>query len=487
MAREWLLGEAWGQAGRRSSPPMTALGVRAAALFSINIFSADVLIDDDNVQFKYNSLSVPICSVNGITLGFLHNWVQYHFPRGAAWASPNLRPPPLARFAHDEETGELMTCAIRPDGNTYVSTMRCLPNGSKENFSALFAPPCPGDTLPRMVDRSASMEFPFSPSVRGSGGEGNPLSRNTISRTRVTDFAGFPQSFSRYTGTLGGAIGSYVTHPPGESGGGHPFVVLSSVTSAASVLFRNGGGGGADGSMSAMATDAAPYVRAAFAALVGGYGPPLVSAQAEMPGLSGTAVAAGVSFRLLHGARGEEEVVSASAEDRQKTSLSIREEQEELRSPKFRRIRNRDPATRDSPAWAKVVRNRESARRSNERRRQERARAAAAAAAPPPTRVADLVDAAGGVGGDARIAGGVAPTDTMSPRTAGHAGMEDLLLQVAGTYDGAVPGSGEAVATPPSAADWQLWAGGLPGPGWSGAPTPPVGSLLSLDSAVSIE
>lgn len=81
MAREWLLGEAWGDAGRRSSPPMTALGVRAAALFTINIFSAggrgleddpriptppgcggvavmprDVLIDDDNVQFKYNSL-----------------------------------------------------------------------------------------------------------------------------------------------------------------------------------------------------------------------------------------------------------------------------------------------------------------------------------------------------------------------------------------------------------------------------------------------
>lgn len=81
MAREWLLGEAWGGADPRTSPQMTALGVRAAALFSINIFSAggrgpsedprvpvppggpglaveprDVVSDDGNVQFKYYSL-----------------------------------------------------------------------------------------------------------------------------------------------------------------------------------------------------------------------------------------------------------------------------------------------------------------------------------------------------------------------------------------------------------------------------------------------
>lgn len=456
-----------------------------------------------------------------------------------------------------------MTCAIRPDGNTYVSTMRCLPNGSKENFSALFAPPCPGDALPRMVDRSASMEFPISPSIRGgggSGGEGGTLGWRTVSRTRVTDFAGFPQSFSRYTGTLGGAIGSYLTCPPGECGSGHPFVVLSSVSSAASVLCRESGGGGDVGGTKAIAADAAPYIRAAFAELVGGYGPPLMSAPAEMLGLSGTAVAAGVSFRLLQGSRGEEEVASASTKDRWKTSLSITEEQKELRSvcgrdknsprnthsvpgtpsvsvrvvgalnrgdagwpwrpaaalpprrgtrskgrkasgagvvgsatvaadgpkPKFRRVRNRDPATRDSPAWAKVVRNRESARRSNERRRQERARAAAAAAASASTRAADLVDAAGGVGSDARIAGRLSPTDKVPPRTPGHAGIEDLL-RVAGAHDGTAAESGEAVPTPPSAADWQLWVGGFPAPGWSGAPAPPAGSLLSLDSAVSHE
>lgn len=81
MAREWLLGEAWGDADPGTSPQMTALGVRAAALFSINIFSAggrgpsddprvpvppgsgglameprDVVSDDGNIQFKYNSL-----------------------------------------------------------------------------------------------------------------------------------------------------------------------------------------------------------------------------------------------------------------------------------------------------------------------------------------------------------------------------------------------------------------------------------------------
>lgn len=81
MAREWLLAEAWGDAGRRSSPRMTATGVRAAAYFSINIFNPDgrglpedprvpappgcggfeeeprdVLSDDGNVQFKYCSL-----------------------------------------------------------------------------------------------------------------------------------------------------------------------------------------------------------------------------------------------------------------------------------------------------------------------------------------------------------------------------------------------------------------------------------------------
>lgn len=505
---------------------------------------------------------MPICSVNGITLGFHHNWVQYHCPRGAAWATPNLRPPPLARFAHDEETGELMTCAIRPDGNTYVSTMRCLANGSKENFSALFAPPGPGDVLPRMLNRSASMEFPFTPVEGGggrSGGEGGAPCAGLVSYTRVTDFAGFPQSFARYTGVLGGAIGSYVTHTPGESASGHPFVVLSSVTSAAAVLC-SGNGGGADGIRSAIAADAAPYVRAAFAAMVGGYGPPLVSARADMPGLSGTAVAAGVAFRLLQGGLAGEEVAPASTGDGWSPPLTIEEELKQhwsvrgggssaarksrsmagtpslsvgLRGvssrgdegwpwrqtaappprrpprskgrksvgfgslagatttarpkPKFRRVRNRDPATRDSPAWAKVVRNRESARRSNERKRQERARAAIAAATS--AGAEDLVDTTGGGGEDSGIAGELAMTHTVPQRTASPAGVKDSFLLVAGGAErgGGVGGSGQAVPSPPLPADSLLWAGVLPAAGWSGLPAQPAGVPLSLEFALSNE
>lgn len=397
------------------------------------------------------------------------------------------------------------------------------------------------------------MEFPLTPFVGGgggSGGKGGTPGGGLVSRTRVTDFAGFPQSFSRYTGALGGAIGSHVTRPPGESGGGHPFVVLSSVMSAAAVLCR-GSGGGADGSRSAIGADAAPYVRAAFAAMVGGYGQPLVSARADMPGLAGTALAAGVAFRLLQGARAGEGATEMSTEDEWEPPLSIEERMEQLQSvfgegggdarrthsvagapslsvrlvsassrgdhgwpwrpaaappprrpprskgrkaagagscagatstggpnPKFRRVRNRDPATRDSPAWAKVVRNRESARRSNERKRQERARAAAAAGAPS-AGAEDLVEAAGGGGADGGTAGGLAPTDTVPPRTAARADVKDPWLLVAGGAgrDGSVGGSGQAVPSPLPAADWQQWASGLP----------PAGVPLPLESAVSNE
>lgn len=90
LAREWLLGEAWGDGDgdgpdhrRRSAPPISPIGVRAAALFSMHIFDAggrglpqdprvpvppgedgiavepqDIVTDssDDEVQFKYTSL-----------------------------------------------------------------------------------------------------------------------------------------------------------------------------------------------------------------------------------------------------------------------------------------------------------------------------------------------------------------------------------------------------------------------------------------------
>lgn len=455
-----------------------------------------------------------------------------------------------------------MTIAIRPDGNTYVSTVRCLANGSKENFAALFAPPGPGETLPTLLERSESMEFPITPSSGGGGGssgDGDTPCGGLVSYTRVTDFAGFPQSFARYTGVLGGAIGSYVTHPQGEGAGSHPFVVLSSVTSAATVL-SGGSGSSAHGSMSAIAADAAPYVRAAFAAMVGGYGSPLVNARADMPGLAGTAVAAGVAFRLLQGTLAEDCEAAVLIGEGRKLPLTIEEELKDLRSmsgggeraegrtqsvadapsasaclisvssrgengwpwrpaaappprrpprskgrksagarshaganmaagpkPKFRRVRNRDPATRDSPAFAKIVRNRESARRSNERKRLERLCAAAAAAAS--AGAGDLVDAAGGGGADVGTALELAETDTVPLLTASMVGVRDSLLQVTGgaQEDGGVARSGRAAPSPPSFADWQLWAGSLPAPGWSGSPAQPAGKPLSLEFTVASE
>eukprot|EP00170_Pyropia_yezoensis_P000452 contig_2398_g453 len=434
--------------------------------------------------------------------------MSVHYFSGCSFPS-TLRPPPLARFAHDEETGELMTIAIRPDGNTYVSTVRCLANGSKENFAALFAPPGPGETLPTLLERSESMEFPITPSSGGGGGssgDGDTPCGGLVSYTRVTDFAGFPQSFARYTGVLGGAIGSYVTHPQGEGAGSHPFVVLSSVTSAATVL-SGGSGSSAHGSMSAIAADAAPYVRAAFAAMVGGYGSPLVNARADMPGLAGTAVAAGVAFRLLQGTLAEDCEAAVLIGEGRKLPWTIEEELKDLRKgrksagarshagantaagpkPKFRRVRNRDPATRDSPAFAKIVRNRESARRSNERKRLERLCAAAAAAAS--AGAGDLVDAAGGGGADVGTALELAQTDTVPLLTASVVGVRDSLLQVTGgaQEDGGVARSGRAAPSPPSFADWQLWAGSLPAPGWSGSPAQPAGKPLSLEFTVASE
>ena len=497
---------------------------------------------------------MPICSINGVTLGFLHNWVQYRSPRGAAWASPNLRPPPLARFAHDEEAGELMTCALRPDGNTYVSTVRRMSNGSKENFSALFAPPRrrsggggDADGLPRMLDRSVSMEHPFSADTAGDVGR-NGGNQREPTHTRVTDFAGFPQSLTRYTGVLSGAIGSYVTEPPGGPSNRQQFVTLTSAISATTVLATDGvmGGHCGSGESRGIAADAPAYVRAAFAALVQWYGPPAVSARGGVLGLAGTALAAGVAFRLLRG-RGQGEGSPALIEDdwephdadgtsRAGSTLTASAHTEPLTpvggpasaspastvtatpprtggswawawppappprprpwapppsphvggSPagapkkKYRRVRNRDPATRDTAAWAKVVRNRESARRSNEKRRLQKAAAAAAATA--------AAAAAAGTG----AAGGRSP---VSPPAAAATSLPMACLCDAAAPRGAAGGAAvdaaaraASQAPPPPAPDaWSTWMDGLTPPGWSGVPASPRGRPLSHQSLVASE
>jgi len=444
-----------------------------------------------------------------------------------------------------------MTCALRPDGNTYVSTVRRMSNGAKENFSALFAPPRrrsggggDADGVPRMLDRSVSMEHPFSAATAGGVGR-NGDNQLEATQTRVTDFAGFSQSLSRYTGVLSGAIGSYVTDPPGGPSSRPRFVTLTSAISATTVLATGGVMGGycGGGESRGIAADAPAYVRAAFAALVQWYGPPAVSARGGVLGLSGTALAAGVAFRLPRGQRQGEGspalieddwgphdadgaswagcTVQASARTEPSTpvggpssasptstvtaspSLTGRSwpwawppapppRPKPWASPpsphvggspagapkkKYRRVRNRDPATRDTAAWAKVVRNRESARRSNEKRRLQKAAAATAAAA-----ATTGTGAAGGRSSVFTLAAAATsppmacPRDAAAPRGA-----------TGGAADAAAARAVPQAPPPPTPDAWSTWMDGLTPPGWSGVPTSPSGRPLSHPSLVASE